>query len=144
FDVKDQPVTIIAGFHGWDAEYDEAGKEVQRQHVGKNGDILEPIGVGITQVLKNSNASRSELQSGDKIVTYNGKHPISIGDLLQDISEAAEDPLIGVVTVVIEREGEQLTKQVDKGKLGAMIITNYGRSKKDSDSFSKLLKETKP
>ena len=137
FNTLEQPMLHPDGYHGWNAKVDSDGREVSSQYIGVEGEELFGRGVRIKKVLSDSNAERSGLAAMDLIVWYHGQHPQSFDELVNLIETVAKDDSIERVEVVVEREGEKVTMQVEKGKLGAAIVTKYGPRDEADDSESK-------
>ena len=103
------------------------GSETSRRYVDVDGKKMVEIGVRIISVSPDSNAKRSGLIMDDVIHIYHGHRTNTAEELIKLITAVSQDESLDAVEVVAERKGEQLTLQVEKGKLGATITTQYGR-----------------
>jgi hypothetical protein len=141
FNSDGNPAAHDGGIHGWDAVYNEDREEVSRTYVGIDQKEIEPIGVLVTSIVAGSNAERSGLVNNDVVIEYNGTKVASHSNLMDLIAKTAEDTPWDFIPIIVSRADNPLTLKVAKGKLGAVITTQFGSPSRDSKSIEESKSE---
>lgn len=118
------PVATRQGYHRWRDRIESTG-ELAREYFGTGGDLLSPAGIVVSKVLRNSNAERSGLKVGDRILRYNDM-VVNTFDELVRLKVSAEEAMEPTTVVVhIERDDQETEIAVNIGELGAQFTVYY-------------------
>jgi C-terminal processing protease CtpA/Prc len=99
---------------------DAEGNEIDRRVLGPSGeDFVEAVFV--RRVLPGTTAASLELQPGDRLLSYDGTDVRSVEGMraMVDARGAA------IRTLVVERQGQRISFQVPRGKLGIEMVRRF-------------------